>query len=144
MLIGEYIHTLDPKKRLSLPAKFRRALGKTVVVTKGLDNCLFVYPEKEWKTISRKLSELPFGAADSRGFGRFMFSGATEVDVDSSGRVLIPDFLRRFASLKDKVVLAGVHSRIEIWNERTWNTYKSRIEKEADTLAEKLGDVGMI
>ena len=144
MLIGEYKHTLDPKKRLSLPAKFRREMGKKVVITKGLDNCLFVYPVKEWEKISRKLSELPFGQADSRGFGRFMFSGATEVDVDTAGRILVPDFLCAFAKLTGKVVVAGVHSRIEIWNERVWNDYKERIERQADALAEKLGEVGMI
>lgn len=113
-------------------------------MTKGLENCLFVYPESEWKKISQKLSELPFGQADSRGFGRFMFSGATEVDVDSVGRILIPDFLRTFARLSNKVVVAGVHSRIEIWNERSWNEYKRRIEKQADSLAEKLGDIGVL
>ena len=144
MLIGEYTHSLDPKKRLSLPVKFRKVIGKKVVMTKGLENCLFVYSESEWKKISQKLSELPFGQADSRGFGRFMFSGAIEVEVDSAGRILIPDFLRTFARLTNKVVVAGVHSRIEIWNERSWNEYKSRIEKQADSLAEKLGEIGML
>jgi MraZ protein len=144
MLIGEYIHSLDPKKRLSLPAKFRKEMGKKVVVTKGLENCLFVFPESEWRKISQKLSELPFGQADSRGFGRFMFSGATEVDVDSAGRILIPDFLRDFARLSNKVIVAGMHSRIEIWNERSWNEYKRRIEKQADSLAEKLGEIGVL
>lgn len=144
MLIGEYTHTIDPKKRLSLPSKFRRELGKKVILTRGLDNCIFVYPISVWKSISEKLSSLSIGQSDSRGFNRFMFSGAVEADIDTAGRVLIPDFLKNFARLRSKVVLTGVHNRVEIWNEKTWNEYKIRIEKEADVLAEKLGDIGMI
>ena len=144
MLIGEYTHTVDPKKRLSLPSKFRKELGKKVVLTRGLDNCIFVYTVSDWNQISEKLGTLSMGQSGSRAFNRFMLSGATEVDVDTSGRVLLPDFLRDFAGIKTKVVLAGVYNRVEIWNEKNWIEYKRRIEKEADTLAEKLGDIGMI
>jgi MraZ protein len=144
MLIGEYTHSLDPKKRLSLPVKFRRELGKKVVVTKGLDNCLFVYPLKEWHRITEKVSELPLGQADTRGFNRFFLSGAVEVDIDSVGRILVPDFLKEFAKLEGKVVLAGVHDRVEIWDEARWSEYKERIEKQADALAEKLGEIGVL
>ena len=144
MLIGEYAHILDPKKRLSLPSKFRKELGRKVVVTRGLDNCLFVYSLKEWEHISKRLGELSIGQADTRGFNRFMLSGAVEVDVDSVGRILIPDFLKDFAGLKSKVVIAGIHNRIEIWNEGAWIEYKRRIEKQADQMAEKLGEIGML
>ena len=144
MLIGVYTHSLDPKKRLSLPVKFRRELGKKVVVTKGLDNCLFVYPLKEWQRITQKVSELPLGQADTRGFNRFFLSGAVEVDIDSVGRILVPDFLKEFAKLESKVVLAGVHDRVEIWDEARWSEYKERIEKQADALAEKLGEIGVL
>lgn len=144
MLIGEYTHTLDPKKRLSLPAKFRKELGKTVVITRGLDNCVSLYPLSTWKTMAEKLAELPMGQAGSRDFNRFMLSGAQEVDIDSAGRILIPDFLKDFAGLKTKVVLAGVHNRVEIWNEKSWGEYTKRIQKQADALAEKLGEFGMI
>lgn len=144
MLIGEYTHTIDPKKRLSLPSKFRKELGKKVVVTRGLDNCLFIYPINEWKKISEKLGRLPIGQADTRGFNRFILSGAIEVAIDSLGRILVPDFLRDFASLKDKVVLAGVQSRIEIWDEKKWNQYKEKIERNADDMAEKLGEIGVL
>ncbi len=143
MLIGEYTHSLDPKKRLSLPAKFRSELGKKVVVTRGLDNCLFVYPLKEWQRISKKIAELPLGQADTRGFNRFFLSGAVEVDIDSVGRILVPDFLKDFAGLGTKVVLAGIHDRVEIWDENVWSEYKKRIEKQGDALAEKLGEVGV-
>lgn len=144
MLIGEYKHTLDPKKRLSLPSKWRRELGKKLVVTRGLDNCLFVYPKAEWKSITDKVGKLPLGQADTRSFNRFFLSGAVEVEVDSVGRILVPDFLKDFAKLDSKVVLAGIHDRIEIWNENKWESYKRSIEKEADQLAEKLGEIGVL
>jgi MraZ protein len=144
MLIGQYAHTIDDKKRVSLPSKFRKELGGKVVLTHGLDNCLFVYPIKEWLKVSEKLAELSMGQADTRGFNRFMLAGAVEADVDALGRILVPDFLKDFAGLKSKVVIIGVHTRIEIWNEKVWGEYKSRIEKQADALAEKLGEIGVI
>lgn len=144
MLLGEYLHILDTKKRISLPVKFRKEVGKKVVVTRGLDNCLFVYSLKSWQKIQAKLGELSIGQADQRGFNRFLLSGAVEIEVDSVGRILIPDFLKDFASLKNKVVITGVNDRIEIWNERLWNEYKRRIEKQADAMAEKLGELGVL
>lgn len=144
MLIGEYVHILDPKKRLSLPSKFRKELGRKVVVTRGLDHCLFVYSIKEWEKISEKLGELSIGQSDTRGFNRFMLSGAAEVEVDSAGRILIPDFLKDFAELEQKIILAGIHNRVEIWNDLKWREYKERVEKQADQLAEKLGELGVL
>lgn len=144
MLIGEYTHTIDEKNRLSLPAKFRSEMGKKIVVTPGLDNCLFVFTQKEWQKINDKLSQSSLLQADNRSFNRFMFAGAVEADVDSIGRILIPDFLRERANLKNKVVFIGVSSRVEIWNEKTWSEYKKVVEKQADTLAEKLGQVGVL
>ena len=144
MLIGEYKHTLDPKKRLSLPSKWREELGKKLVVTRGLDNCLFVYPLKEWQKITEKIDQLPLGQADTRSFNRFFLSGATEVEVDSVGRILVPDFLKEFGKLESSVVLAGISTRIEIWDEKRWETYKRSIEEQADQLAEKLGEIGVL
>ncbi len=144
MLIGEYLHTLDSKKRLSLPAKFRKEVGKKVVITRGLDSCLFMFPEKAWNNIAQKLANLPFGQADTRGMSRFLLAGAVETDVDGAGRILVPDFLKDFADLRSRVVLAGVSDRIEIWNEKTWEEYKRRIEKGADQMAEKMGDLGIL
>lgn len=144
MLIGEYIHTLDPKKRIALPAKFRKELGKKVVLTRGLDNCLFLYTVKMWEKVSGKIAELPMGHADTRGFGRFMLSGAVESDVDSIGRILVPDYLKDFAGLQNRVSVIGVHDRVELWDEKVWNEYKGRIEKQADALAEKLGEIGVL
>lgn len=144
MLIGEYTHTVDDKKRISLPSKFRKEVGKKIVITHGLDNCLFIYPLAEWKKISEQLAGLGMGHSDTRGFARFMLAGAVEVSVDSLGRILIPDFQKNFAGLKSKVVFAGVVNRIEVWNDKSWAKYKGQIQSKADTMAEKLGDIGMI
>jgi MraZ protein len=143
MLIGEYRHTIDAKKRIAVPANFRKEIGKKVVVTRGLDNCLFVYPLKQWEKVAEKLSGLSMGQADTRGFNRFMLAGAVETEVDSMGRVLIPDFLKEFAGLKNKVVIAGIHARVEIWDDRRWKEHTDKIEKQADVLAEKLGEIGV-
>lgn len=144
MFIGEYLHSLDEKKRISLPKSFRAALGKKVVMTRGLDNCLFLYSRGSWEKVASKLQELSFAHADTRGFNRFILSGAAEVEVDSAGRILIPDHQKEFAGLKKEVVFAGVSDRIELWDESRWKTYKARIEKQADTLAQKLGEIGAL
>ena len=142
MLIGEYTHNFDDKNRVSVPSKFRKEIGKKIVVTRGLDNCLFMYTLKEWQKISEKLGEMSMLASDTRGFNRFMLAGASEIDVDANGRILIPEYLRDFAKIEEKVVFAGVHNRVELWNENAWNEYKDKVVKQADALAEKLGQVG--
>ena len=144
MFIGEYEHALDEKNRVSLPKQFRTDLGRKMVMTRGLDNCLFVYSRKSWETVAAKLQELSFAAADTRGFNRFILSGAAEVEVDAAGRVLIPEHQRVFAGLKKQVVFAGVSDRVEIWDAEAWNKYKADIEKKADQLAEKLGEIGAL
>ncbi len=144
MLIGEHRHTLDSKKRVALPAGFRRAIGKQVVITRGLDVCLFVYPATTWRKMAEKISVLPLGQADSRRISRFLLAGAVETEVDSLGRVLIPDYLKDFAGLKIRVVIAGMNDRLEIWDERRWRQETERIEKQADVVAEKLGQVGVL
>ena len=142
MLIGEYIHSLDEKSRISLPAKFRKEMGKKVIITPGLDKCLFVFTIKEWGKVSKRLSntdsDLSFLTADKRSFNRYMFGRATEAEVDSIGRILIPDFLKDKVGLGGKTALIGVEDRVEIWNEKMWTEYKLKAEKEADSLAEKL------
>src|SRR3989344_2154939 len=144
MLIGEYEHTLDEKKRVSLPKAFRVALGKRMVMTRGLDNCLFVYSQEGWKKVASRLDQLSFAQADTRGFNRFILSGAAEVIPDAAGRILIPEHQKQFAGLKKTVVFAGVSDRVEIWDKEQWNSYKARIEKQADRMAEKLGEIGAL
>jgi len=144
MLIGEYTHSIDDKNRISLPVKFREKMGKKVVVTPGLDHCLFVFTPKEWERISSKLAEASLGQSDNRSFSRFMFGGASEAEIDSIGRILVPDFLQDWANLKGKVSVVGVQSRVEIWNDKAWAAYKKGVEGKAGALAEKLGSVGVI
>ncbi len=145
MLIGEYTHTIDDKNRVSLPSKFRTLMGKKIVVTPGLDHCLFAFTQKEWQGIAQKMTEnSSMLSSDMRSFTRYMFGGAVEAEVDNIGRVLIPDFLRERANLKNKVVLIGVQNRIEIWNDKQWAEYKKGVEKQADGLAEKLSGLGIM
>ena len=143
MFIGEYTYLIDQKKRLALPAKFRELLGKKAVITKGLDNCLFLYPLKEWKKIAEKISKLPFSQADARGFGRFMLVGAIDVNIDNLGRILIPDYLKKYSALNKKIVVAGVYNRIEIWDSKKWDEYKAKTEAGMGDMAERLGELGV-
>ena len=113
-------------------------------MTRGLDNCLFVYSRSSWEKVAAKLQELSFAQADTRGFNRFILSGAAEVEVDSAGRVLIPEHQRAFAGLSKTLVFAGVSDRVEVWDAKRWSEYKAAIEKKADALAEKLGEVGAL
>lgn len=139
MFIGEYFHTLDPKNRLSLPVKFRKELGRQVVVTRGLDKCLYVYPKKAWESgQAKKYAEGADGTAAGRSLARLFLAGAMEAEVDGAGRILVPEHLVRFAGLKNKTVVAGVASRIEIWEEGAWAKYTAAIERDADALAEKV------
>ncbi|MEX0869993.1 MAG: division/cell wall cluster transcriptional repressor MraZ [Candidatus Spechtbacterales bacterium] len=143
MLLGEFTHAIDTKKRLAIPAKFRKEVGKNVVITRGLDNCLFVFTTAEWKKLADKLGTLPLGQSDARGFSRLMLAGAMEVSVDSLGRILIPDYLKDYASLNKQVIVTGVYNRIEVWDEKIWNLYKKKSEKDAEGLAERLGELGV-
>ncbi|HEY4506984.1 MAG TPA: division/cell wall cluster transcriptional repressor MraZ [Candidatus Paceibacterota bacterium] len=144
MLIGEYKHIIDPKKRLSIPSKLRKEIGDRAVLTRGLDNCLFLFPMREWEQLAEKLGKLPFGQQDTRSFVRLLLSGASEVEMDQLGRVLVPDFLKEYAGLKKTVIVAGLFNRLEIWDEEHWSEYKKNIEKNSDKIAEKLGELGVI
>lgn len=143
MFLGEYSHTLDTKKRLAIPAKLRKGLGEQAILTRGLDNCLFLYPAEEWQKLTEKLGQLPTGKADTRSFLRLILGGAVEVELDQLGRVLIPEYLKRYAGLTQRVVIAGVYNRLEIWDEERWTRYKEEIEKNTDMIAEKLGELGL-
>jgi len=139
MLLGEYRHTLDDKNRVSLPAKFRKELGKKVVITRGLDRCLSVYSMNEWKKYSQDITDnTKFNYANSRAYDRFVSSGAIETDLDSAGRILIPDFLKQYGNLGNKVVVAGVRNRLELWNEDLWSNYIIKVEQEIAQVAERL------
>ncbi len=140
MLIGEYRHVIDDKNRLSLPAKFRRETGRRVVITTGLDSCLFIFTIKSWESITERLSSTDSSMlkSDSRSFNRYLLGGAVEIEVDALGRMLIPEYLIGRAKLGRNVVIVGVRDRAEIWDENRWNAYRMEIEGKADKLAEKL------
>ena len=144
MLIGQYSHTIDDKKRLSLPSKWKSIFGKKVVVTRGLDTCVFVYTTKEWQKIAEKLATTSMGSRDARDLNRFFLSGAIEVDIDSAGRILVPDYLRDFAKLDKEIIFAGLYNRAEIWNETEWEKKQKEVSAKADDVAGKLQEIGMI
>jgi len=143
MFIGEYYHTLDTKRRLAIPAKFRRTLGKRAVLTRGLDNCLYLYPLEEWKKLAEKLSRLPITRSDSRAFTRLMIAGAMDVSLDRLGRILVPEYLKGYASLGKKAVVAGLYNRIEVWDENKWESYKKQTTQKAEEIAEKMNELGV-
>ena len=132
MFLGEYNYNVDEKKRLAVPSRFRQGLGKKAVITRGLDNCLFLFPMKEWEKLAEKLSSMPLTQADARGFSRIMLAGAMEVSLDRLGRILVPDYLKKYAGLGKKATIAGLYNRIEIWDQKKWELYKTKIEKEED------------
>ncbi|HBI17031.1 MAG TPA: cell division/cell wall cluster transcriptional repressor MraZ [Candidatus Moranbacteria bacterium] len=143
MFIGEYQHTIDPKKRVAMPSRCRVELGKKVVITRGMDKCLFIYPMKTWEKLAEKLGSLPVGESGTRSFIRLMLAGAVDVDLDKQGRVLIPDYLKEYAGLKKDVTVAGLFDRLEIWDKTKWNIYKNKAEKDSDEIAEQLGKLGV-
>ena len=143
MLIGQYNHTIDAKKRLSLPAKFRGELGNKVIVTKGVENCLVVYTQKEWEQMSQKLANLPISQSEARGFARHLLASAMEVSLDKLGRVLIPDYLKEYAGLKKDVVVCGLSNRLEIWEAQKWHKMSEGAEKGVEEIVSKLGDLGI-
>jgi MraZ protein len=123
LFLGEFQHSLDAKGRLTLPAKFRDALADGLVVTKGMENCLFVFSRSEWPSLQDKVQSLPMIKKDARKFTRFFFGGAMEEELDKQGRVLIPENLRQYAELNREVVIIGVSNRLEVWNKENWEAY---------------------
>jgi len=143
MFLGEYHHQLDDKGRLAIPVKFRGDLAKGAVVTRGLDSSLFLLPLEEWGKLAAQLSSLPLGQANSRAFARLMLAGAMDVKLDKQGRFIVPEYLRSYAGLQKKLVVVGVSTRIELWDEDTWNAYRTKTEEDAEAIAEQLGDLGV-
>lgn len=143
MFIGEYHHTLDDKGRLAIPIKLRAAFAEGAVVTRGLDRSLFLYTKHEWEALAGKLAALPFAQADTRAFARLMIAGAMEVELDASGRINVPEYLRTYAGLKKDVVVAGLYNRLEIWDEGAWKAYAAQTEAQGNSIAERLTGLGV-
>ncbi|MCG1008634.1 division/cell wall cluster transcriptional repressor MraZ [Salinicoccus sp. ID82-1] len=140
MFMGEFRHQLDAKGRLIVPSKFRDALDKQFIITRGLDHCLFGYTMEEWAQIEKKMSTLPLTKRDARKFMRMFFSGATEVEVDKQGRINIPQNLRDYADLKKECTVIGVSQRIEIWSTEKWESFYDDSESHFEDIAEELID----
>ncbi len=143
MFIGEYQHSIDPKKRLALPSKFRGELGTRVVLTRGLDGALIIYPMKVWEELAQKLGSLPIGETGKRSFTRLMLSGASDIDLDSQGRILLPEYLKEAAKLGKDVTVVGLYNRLEIWDTKKWQHYKHQAEKNTEKIANELGALGI-
>ena len=143
MLLGEFKHNLDSKNRLTIPAKLRVELGERPILTRGLDSCLFIYPHRDFELFMEKLNKLPLSQKKARNFKRFMLSGASEIEIDGLGRVLIAEPLRKYAQLLKNIVIIGVSDRVELWDERVWNETIAEAEKESGDLAEGLSEFGI-
>ncbi len=143
MLLGEYNHTIDDKSRIIVPSKFRDDLGSSFILTKGLDNCLFIYSIAEWQTFEAKLKALPLTNQNARVFTRFFAAGATECQLDKQGRIVIPANLKEYAELTKDVVVIGVSTRAEIWDKEKWNNYTSEDNITLEEVASQMSDLGI-
>lgn len=143
MFIGEYQHTIDDKSRLAIPIKFRNELKSGAVVTRGLENCLFLFTKKEWQVLAKKIASKPMGQANTRAFARLTLAGAMDVTLDKQGRIVLPEYLVKNAGLVREVIIAGLYNRLEIWDQASWVTYKANTEKQSEEIAEKMGELGI-
>ena len=130
MFLGEFVHVLDDKGRLTIPAKFRADLETSLVVTRGIDRCLAVFPIPEWEQLAEQVSELPLTDRQARAFRRLLFANASDVSPDKQGRILIPPRLREYAHLDGEVVVVGINTYMELWNPEAWNEEREQVEGE--------------
>jgi len=138
MFIGEFTHSVDDKGRLAVPIKFRGALAQGVVITKGLDGCLFLYTKEEWNKVAEKINAMPISQGNARAFARLMLGGAMDSLPDKQGRINLPKYLMAYAGIKSSVIVAGLVNRLEIWDSKAWQEYKAKTEKDAEKMAEEL------
>lgn len=143
MFIGEYQHSTDAKGRIIIPSRFREELGFKFILTKGLDNSLFIYPMDEWKNFEDKLKQLPMANREARAFVRHFFSGAVECEIDKQGRITIPQNLREHAKIDKEVITIGVSTRVEIWDKEEWEKYNDDADLSYDDIAEKMAELGI-
>ncbi len=138
MLMGEFHHNIDEKRRIIMPSKLREELGNTIIITRGLEECLFIYSKEEWSQIVTKLKTLPFTKKDARSFTRVFLSGATETEFDKQGRIKLPLPLTEYATLLKECVIIGVNDRVEIWSKDNWNAFMNKSKEELSDLADHL------
>lgn len=143
MFIGEYQHNMDAKGRVAVPAKFRNKLSGGAIVTRGLDKCLFLFSVEEWEKLAEKIISLPLTQSNSRAFSRLMLAGAADCEIDAQGRILVPDYLRKYANIEKEVIIAGLYNRAEIWDMNQWNKYKTETEARSEEIAERMEGLGL-
>lgn len=143
MFIGEYHHALDDKGRIAIPKKYRTDFRKGAVVTRGIDQCLFLFPQKAWEQLAAKLAALPLSQANPRAFSRLMLAGAMDTELDGQGRIILPEYLREYGKLQKQVVVAGLYSRLELWDESAWDQYKRQAESTSVDIAEQMRELGV-
>lgn len=143
MFNGEYRYSMDDKGRVAVPTKFKAELKEGAVVTRGLDNCLVVYPKGEWEKLATRISGLPISQSNNRAFARLMLAGAMDVPLDKQGRIMVPDYLRKYAGLDKAVVIAGLYNRLEVWGAEAWDRYSKQTEASSGDIAERLGELGV-
>ncbi len=142
MFIGEYSHTIDEKGRVSLPKKFRAKFASGLVVTRGLDQCLWVFATNEWAEMAEKISSLPVTQKNARSFSRLMLAGAMDLELDRTGRINLPGYLKDYAGIDKKVTVCGMYNRLEIWPAKSWEDFKNKMEDESEEVAENLSEIG--
>lgn len=144
MFMGEFEHAVEDNGRMAVPAKFRSAFGEGLVVTRGLDRCLFVFTRGDWERLAERLSQLPLTNAEARSFVRLMFAGATDAELDVQGRFVLPAYLREYADIRQQAVVIGVNTRVELWSRESWHTARAKVEDQADFIAGNLASLGII
>lgn len=143
MFLGEFVHSIDDKNRLAVPARFRQDLAEGMYLTKGVDRCVYLLPPDGWQRLADRIAAMPLMKSDARQLQRHFFAGAVHVVPDKFGRIVIPPSLREYAALQGEVVVAGVHSRIEIWNRASWDAEQARVDEQTANLAEQMMDLGI-
>jgi MraZ protein len=143
VFLGEFEHTIDDKGRVAVPARFREEISEGLVLTRGFERCLQVFPKAVWQSLAERISALSLGNEEARNLRRLLFSGAAEVDFDRQGRILIPHNLREYASLREQVVIAGLNTHFELWSHERWNDVLNTLDNSAGSIAEHLAALGI-
>jgi len=144
MFFGRFGHTIDEKSRLTIPSKYRDTLDDGVVITRGIDPCLYIFPLEEWEHLSQKISQLLMTDGDSRAFVRFLFSEASDCVPDRQGRVVIPSHLREYAGLGSDVIVVGSHNHLEVWNAEAYQQVTAKMESDPQGLAQRISALGIL
>jgi MraZ protein len=143
MFLGEYEHSIDSKGRIAVPAKFRPRLERGLVVTRGFERCLQVYPMEQWQALAERVSGLSLGSGEARSLRRLLFASAFDTELDRQGRVLIPASLREYAGIGDTAIVAGMNTYFEIWSLDTWNDAQATLDEAATSIAEQMSAIGI-